>query len=106
VLVRMPANSLATASGSDPVGGVKAEVTVLDASLDLSVMPGDFVALNESTGKLDPIESFGALDVRFEDGNGESLTFEDGANGTHLDSLGHEQGLGARTADDAVVLLV
>lgn len=78
VLVSVPANSLVTASGGDPAGMVSAEVTVLDASVDLSMMPGDFMAWNTSTGKLQPIDSFGALDVRFEDDDGESLTLSSG----------------------------
>ena len=78
MLVSVPANSLVTASGGDPAGMVSAEVTVLDASVDLSMMPGDFMAWNASTGQLQPIDSFGAMDVRFEDGNGESLTLSSG----------------------------
>ena len=77
ILVRVPANSLVTGSGDAPVGAVKAEATVLDPS-DPSVMPGDFMALNSDTGHLQPMESFGAMDVRFEDGTGESLTLSSG----------------------------
>ena len=78
MLVRVPANSLVTkVGGAAPAGMVKAEVTVLDPS-DPIVMPGDFMAFNATTGELDPIESFGAMDVRFEDDNGEPLTLGPG----------------------------
>lgn len=78
LLVRVPANSLVTkAGGAAPTGMVKAEVTVLDPS-DPDVMPGDFMAFDATADELNPIESFGAMDVRFEDANGEPLTLGSG----------------------------
>ena len=76
MLVSVPANSLVTASGANPAGMVSADVTVLNPS-DPTVMPGDFMARN-AEGELQPIDSFGAMDVRFEDDSGESLTLSSG----------------------------
>ena len=77
VLVSVPGGSLVTKNGGEP-GEVTAMVTVLDASSDPSVMPGDFLALNEATGASEPIESFGAMNVRFVDENGEPLNLKSG----------------------------
>ena len=78
VLVSVPGGSLVTKNGGEPTGEVTAMVTVLDASSDPSVMPGDFLALNEATGASEPIESFGAMNVRFVDENGEPLNLKSG----------------------------
>ena len=72
-LVSVPANSLVTASGSAHAGSVTAMATVLDASSDPSVMPGDFMSLAADTGAPEPIESFGAMNVTFMADDGESL---------------------------------
>ena len=77
-LVSVPANSLVTASGGAHAGSVTAMATVLDASSDPSVMPGDFMSLAAGTGAPEPIESFGAMNVSFMAGNGESLNLGPG----------------------------
>ena len=77
-LVSVPANSLVTAGGGVHTGSVTAMATVLDASSDPSVMPGDFMSLAADTGAPEPIESFGAMNVTFTAGNGESLNLRDG----------------------------
>ena len=77
-LVRVTAGSLVTEDGHSPTGDVTAMVTVLDASLEPSVMPGDLRGLDASTGVSEPIVSFGALDVTFVDENGDSLNLRSG----------------------------
>ena len=72
-LVRVPANALVTANGAAHAGSVTATATVLDASSDPSVMPGDFMSQGAATGVPQPIESFGAMNVSFRADNGESL---------------------------------
>ena len=74
----VPANSLVTTNGAAPTGEVTAMVTVLDASSDSAVMPGDFMSLDADTGASAPIESFGAMNVEFLDRNGESLNLRNG----------------------------
>ena len=53
-------------------------VTVLDASKDPSVMPGDLESYNADTGEAEPIESFGAMNVEFAGGNGNRLNLASG----------------------------
>ena len=77
-LVSVAAGSLVTDDGREPSGDITAMVTVLDASMDTTVMPGDFQTLNEASGILEPIESYGAMNIRFMDDNGESLNLRSG----------------------------
>jgi len=81
-LVSVTANSLVTGDGNEPAGEITATVTVLDGSSDPGVMPGDFVSRNTNTGELEPIESFGALSILFEDENGEALNLGSGQEAT------------------------
>lgn len=74
----VPANSLMTTSGAAPSGDVTAMVTVLDASSDTAVMPGDFMSLDPDTGASAPIESFGAMTIEFMDEDGEPLNLGNG----------------------------
>lgn len=82
VLVSVTANSLVTENGDEPAGEITATVTVLDASSDPGVLPGDLVSLNAGTGEFESIESFGAIDVVFEDENGEPLNLRSGQEAT------------------------
>ena len=82
VLVSVTANSLVTENGDEPAGEIAATVTVLDASSDPGVLPGDLVSLNAGTGGFESIESFGALDIVFEDENGEPLNLRSGHEAT------------------------
>ena len=82
ILVSVEANSLATEDGGEPSGEITATVTVLDASSDPGVMPGDFVSRNSDSGELEPIESFGAINIMFEDENGEPLNLSSGQEAT------------------------
>ena len=77
-VVSLSANALVTESGGAASGEATAMVTVLDASKDPSVMPGDLESYNADTGEADPIESFGAMNVEFTGGNGNRLNLASG----------------------------
>ena len=72
-VVSLSANALMTDSGGAASGEATARVTVLDASKDPSVMPGDLEQWNADSGEAEPIESFGAMNVEFTGGNGNRL---------------------------------
>ena len=77
-VVSLSANVLVTESGGAASGQATARVTVLDASKDPSVMPGDLEAYNADTGEAEPIESFGAMNVEFTGANGNRLNLASG----------------------------
>ncbi len=77
-VVSLSANVLMTDSGGVASGQATARVTVLDASKDPSVMPGDMEQWNADTGEAEPIESFGAMNVEFTGGNGNRLNLASG----------------------------
>ena len=77
-VVSLSANVLVTESGGAASGEATARVTVLDASKDPSVMPGDMEQWNADTGEAEPIESFGAMNVEFTSGNGNRLNLASG----------------------------
>ncbi len=77
-VVSLSANVLETESGGAASGQATAMVTVLDASKDPSVMPGDLEQWNADTGEAEPIESFGAMNVEFTGGNGNRLNLASG----------------------------
>ena len=77
-VVSLSANVLVTESGGAASGQATARVTVLDASKDPSVMPGDMEQWNADTGEAEPIESFGAMNVEFTGRNGNRLNLASG----------------------------
>ena len=77
-VVSLSANALVTESGGAASGQATARVTVLDASKDPSVMPGDLESYNADTGEAEPIESFGAMNVEFTGRNGNRLNLASG----------------------------
>ena len=77
-VVSLSANVLMTDSGGAASGQATARVTVLDASKDPSVMPGDMEQWNADTGEAEPIESFGAMNVEFTGANGNRLNLASG----------------------------
>lgn len=79
--VQLAANTLRTANGAMPSGNVTAEVTPILPASNLAVMPGNYIGVNGS-GPEEPMESYGALDVRFTDANGERLTLAAGQTAT------------------------
>ena len=74
--VRLPANSLRTASGTMPVGPVTVRLTLLAPAANADVMPGNYLAAT-ATGTA-PIESFGALDISYTDSTGAALNLASG----------------------------
>ena len=77
-VVSLSANALVAATGAAASGEATAMVTVLDASKDPSVMPGDLEQWNAETGEAEPIESFGAMNVEFSAANGNRLNLAEG----------------------------
>ena len=87
-VVSLSANVLMTDSGGAASGQATARVTVLDASKDPSVMPGDMEQWNADTGEAEPIESFGAMNVEFTGANGNRLNLASGKQAQYLDPSG------------------
>ena len=77
-VLSLPAHSLVTASGRAVTGEVTARVTVLDASGDPGVMPGDFSSMGQDGAPM-PIESFGAVNLELVNGAGEPVGLGGGA---------------------------
>ena len=77
-VVSLPGNALVAADGGAASGTVTARVTLLDATRDPSVMPGEFERWNPASSKAEPIESFGAMNVVFEDATGARLDLGSG----------------------------
>lgn len=85
-VVEFLADSLTREDGAPIQGMVTAQVTIIDPSADISVMPGDMVTLED--GQLFPIESFGALDVVLRDESGAPVDLSDGQTATIRIPLG------------------
>lgn len=67
-IVSFSANSLVREDGGTIEQPIKAQLTLIDPSIDISVMPGDMVT--RQNDNLVPIESFGAIDVVLTDASG------------------------------------
>ncbi|MFD2229136.1 carboxypeptidase-like regulatory domain-containing protein [Alkalimarinus sediminis] len=78
--VSLPAGGLVKADGSTPDGEVTLNLTVIDPSRDINLMPGEMVDANAgATTEPALIESFGAITVTFEDSEGNALNLKEGA---------------------------
>ncbi|MDP5032043.1 putative Ig domain-containing protein, partial [Paraglaciecola sp.] len=75
-LLAFSANTLERTDGMPIEGQVTAQVTVIDPSRDISVMPGDM--LTTDGDELVPIESFGAMDVILTDAAGAAVDVQSG----------------------------
>lgn len=75
-LVEFPAASLERIDGQAIQGNVTVQVTVIDPSFDIDVMPGDMVT--SVNGEMAPIESFGAMDVILKDESGAAVDIQSG----------------------------
>ncbi len=75
--VVLSANSLAQQNGSAPVGDITINMTAIDPTRDIDLLPGD--SLTDVAGLLKPIESFGALAVTFYDSEKNKLDLIPGA---------------------------
>ena len=72
VLVSIPANALMDESGNLYSGTVTTEFTIVDPSVDVEIMPGDYTS-RDPGGATSPIQSYGAISVTFTGSNGEVL---------------------------------
>ncbi|MBH9742248.1 immunoglobulin-like domain-containing protein [Vibrio navarrensis] len=81
-VVTLAANSLVDNEGNMPTGNIIAEVTVIDPSIDTDLMPGNFETINSTTGEVEQIESFGAMNVTFTDENGINYNVASGQTAT------------------------
>ncbi len=86
-VVSLSANSLVDANGSAPSGDVTAEITIIDPSVDPDLMPGNYETV-DANGDAQPIESFGAVSVTFEDDDGNSYNLGTGQTATVRIPLG------------------
>jgi len=72
VLLSIPGDALVDASGSLYSGTVTAELTLVDPSVEVELMPGDYIS-RDAGGMTSPIQSYGALSVTFTGANSEVL---------------------------------
>jgi len=79
--VILTATSLVQADGSAPNGNVTINLTVIDPTVDIELMPGD-MQTDVGGGTLSPIESFGAIIATFTDSMDNNLNLTQGANAT------------------------
>ncbi len=77
VLVSVPGNALVDEGGNPYTGTVSVELTVVDPSADVEVMPGDYTSL-AAGGATSPMQSYGAVSVTFTGSNGEVLDLGSG----------------------------
>ena len=77
-VVSIPGAAFVSADGTAYSGEVTAEITLIDPSSDPGIMPGDFTTLDEATGVVAQIESFGAVNITFESAAGEMLDLASG----------------------------
>ena len=80
--VSLPAAGLVAASGAAATGIVTIEVTPINPATDPANMPGNYTAVAAGGGALQPIESFGALNVTLKDAAGNPLNLAAGKTAT------------------------
>ena len=81
-LVELPTDGFVDSAGNLATGDVSLELTVIDPSRDSDLMPGDYQAVDPQTGETSSIESFGAMDLTFEDAGGNALDLAAGKTAT------------------------
>lgn len=77
VLVSIPANVLVDENGTLYTGEVAAELTVVDPTVDVALMPGDYLS-RDGSGLIQPMQSYGAISVTFTGAAGENLDLASG----------------------------
>jgi uncharacterized protein YfaP (DUF2135 family) len=75
--VAISAGSLVLAGGAAPAGDITGELTPIDPSLEIGLMPGDMIDNNG-----DSIASYGAMTVEFKDASGNALNLAAGESAT------------------------
>lgn len=81
-IISLPANAFVDADGNAFSGNIDAELTVIDPREDPELMPGQYEALDGTTGEISNIESFGAINATFEDADGNPLQLASGQTAT------------------------
>jgi len=81
-VVSLPANALVDENGNTPVETLTAEITIIDPGVDPSLMPGNYETIDSETGEVEQIESFGAINVTFDDAEGNRYNLADGETAT------------------------
>lgn len=77
--VILDAGALLSSPGVPATGTVTVQMTPIAAGSNPALMPGNYMGNPLAVGPAAPIESFGALEVRFTDGAGNVLTLLDAA---------------------------
>ena len=77
-IVSLPANAFVDSDGNLYSGNIDAELTILDPHRDPDVMPGDFETVDETSGEVSHIESFGAINATFTSDAGNPLSLASG----------------------------
>lgn len=80
-MVELPANAFVDAEGNLVTGNILPSLTIIDASSDATVMPGNYETRDEN-GTVNLIESFGAIDASFRDADGNRLQLAPGVSAT------------------------
>ena len=81
--VSLPAGALVKEDGSTPQGEATLNLTIIDPTQDINLMPGEMVAANAgATTEPALIESFGAITATFEDSAGNALNLKEGTAST------------------------
>lgn len=81
-LLTIPANGFVDANGEQVVGNISMKLTVIDPSQSIDLMPGEYLAQNPANNEITQIESFGALDMAFEDSAGNPVQLADDVTAT------------------------
>ena len=81
-VVDIPGAAFELADGTSYSGDVEAEITLIDPSSDPGVMPGDYTSINETTGVISQIESYGAVNITFASADGDDLELASGESAT------------------------
>lgn len=71
-LVTIPPNALVDENDTLYTGTVSAELTVVDPTVDVALMPGDYLS-RDGSGLIRPMQSYGAISVTFTGAAGEVL---------------------------------
>lgn len=81
-LISLPANAFVDAAGNAFSGDITAELTVIDPRTDPELMPGQYEAIDGTTGDISNIESFGAINATFQAPDGSPLQLAAGQSAT------------------------
>lgn len=89
-LVSIPPGGVVTVDGEIPVGNINVSVTIIDPSIDPSLMPGNYQTINSETGGVKYIEPFGVISVSMRDEEGNILNLDDDSKATIRIPLAHD----------------